>query len=137
MKGFIAFGILVAVILLGLGLWTATPQGGGGLGEEGDAGVDAPREGEGVVQDDSDGVVRIQDGRFEPASVQVPPNSVVTFLNRDDAPRGIDFEDDQFEDAEEIAPGGAHTIEAPASGRFDYELTDDPEVTGTIVVEQE
>ena len=145
MKGFLAFGVLMAVILLGLGLWTATEQGGGGLGDEGGAGMDreGQREGspgvvaedrEGAAQDDSEGLVEIRDGQFTPATVAVPARSIVTFINRDDVARQIDFEDDRLDDAE-IAPGGSHTLEVAETGRFSFTGTGDGKPSGEIVVE--
>lgn len=144
MKGFIAFGALLAVILLGLGLWTATPMGGGGLGEQGGAGRDELDGDPGVVaedreleqpaqepaQDDSDGRVEIRDGEITPGTVEVPPRSVVTFLNRDDVGRAIDFEDERLDDAE-VRAGGAHTVEVPAEGTFAFSVGEDE---GEIVV---
>ena len=140
MKGFIAFGALLAVILLGLGLWTATPMGGGGLGEEGGAGPDQigddpgvaaeDRELEQPAQDDSEGRVEIRDGEITPGTVEVPPRSVVTFLNRDDVARAIDFENERLDDAE-VRAGGAHTVEVPAEGTFAFSVGEDE---GEIVV---
>ena len=111
MKGLLAFGLVMGLILLGLGLWTATPMGGGGLGDEGGAGRDlqdhqegpsrgvVPQDRDGVAQDDSDSRVEIREGDFAPSTVEVPPRSTVTFLNRDDVARGIDFADPQLPDA--------------------------------------
>ena len=150
MKGFLAFAVVLGLILLGIGVWTATPQGGGGLGEEGGAGQDlqdqeqgqspgvVPQERPGdAARSQTEGIVFIEDGALEPARLVAAPNSVVTILNEDDVAHGIDFEDDQLQDAEEIAPGDAHTVEVGASGRFTYELTGDAEASGTIVVQEE
>ena len=145
MKGFLAFGAMLAVILLGLGLWTATPQGGGGLGDDGGAGLDRQGEQEaspGVVaedresvdQDNSEGRVEIRDGAFSPATVEVPARSVVTFINRDDVVRRIDFEDQRFDDAE-IRAGGSHTVEVTETGRFRFTGSGDGDPRGVIVVE--
>lgn len=145
MKLFLAFGLMMAVILLGLGLWTATPQGGGGLGEEGGAGQDLqdreqgaspgviPQDRDGVAQDNSDGRVEIRDGAVAPSSIEVTPRSVVTFLNRDDVAREVEFADQKLPGAE-IRPGGAHTVEVPATGRFPFTIGGDDAVTGTLVV---
>lgn len=145
MKGFLAFGALLAVILLGLGLWTASPMGGGGLFDDGGAGQDlqdreqgpargvVPQDRDGADQQEVQGRVEIVDGRFGPATVEVPPESVVTFINRDDVPRGIDFEDDRLRDAE-IRAGGAHTVMVSEAGRFPFTATGDSEAAGEIVV---
>ncbi len=145
MKGFLAFGVLIAVILLGLGLWTATPMGGGGLGDEGGAGQDlqgteqgppagvVPQDRDGVAQDDSDGRIEIRNGDFRPATVEVPPRSIVTFLNRDDVARRINFADEGLRDAE-VRAGGAHTVEVPGAGRFPFTVGGDDGEAGTIVV---
>lgn len=137
----------MAVILLGLGLWTATPMGGGGLFDDGGAGRDlqdqeqgpsrgvVPQDRDGVEQDDSQGRVEIRDGRFTPSTVEVPPDSTVTFLNRDDVSRAIDFEDDRLRDAE-IRPGGAHTVRVHEAGRFPFTATGEAEAAGEIVVRQ-
>lgn len=148
MKGFFAFGALLAVILLGLGIWTATEQGGGGLGDEGGAGRDRPEQQDGdpgvvaedrgsdePVQDDSEGRVEIRDGKFSPSTVEVPVRSVVTFINRDDVARRIDFEDDQLEDAE-IAAGASHTLEVTEAGRYSFTGNGDGEPSGDLVVRE-
>lgn len=147
MKGFLAFGALPAVIGLGLGLWTATPMVGGGLTEEGGAGQDLQGREQGpapgVVPQDRDGAaeeeevqgrVEIEDGRFTPSPIEVPRGAVVTFINRDYVPRGIDFEDDRLRDATEIRAGGAHTVMVSEAGRFPFTATGDGEAAGEIVV---
>lgn len=145
MKGFLAFGALLAVILLGLGLWTATPQGGGGLGDDGGAGLDrqeqqepspgvAAEDREGQAQDDSEGRVEIRDGEFSPTTVKVPARSVVTFINRDDRTRSIDFQDARFDDAE-IEAGASHSLEVTETGRFAFSGSGDGAPSGEIVVE--
>ncbi|CAA9496367.1 MAG: hypothetical protein AVDCRST_MAG69-1633 [uncultured Solirubrobacteraceae bacterium] len=145
MRAILGFGAVLAVILLGLGLWTATPQGGGGLGEDGGAGVDRQGRQEaspGVVaedredaeQDGSEGRVEIREGEFSPATVVVPAGSIVTFINRDDVVRRIDFEDERFDDAE-IRAGGSHTLEVTGTGRFPFTGSGDGNPSGEIVVE--
>ncbi len=140
------FGALMAAILLGLGLWTATPMGGGGLGDEGGAGQDVqdlepgpsggvvPQDRDGVAQDGSEGRVEIQDGRFSPATVEVPPNSVVTFINRDDVAHRVDFEDKAVKDSKEIPPGEAYVAELPREGRYKFSDPTDKAMKGTVVV---
>ena len=142
MKGFLAFGALLAVILVGLGLWTATPMGGGGLTEDGGAGreVEGDEPAPGIVPDRDgaaeeekvQGRVEIVDGRIEPSTVEVPRGSVVTFINRDDTPRAIDFADDRLRDAE-IPAGGAHTMMISESGRFPFTVGGDSEAAGEVV----
>ena len=141
MKGFLAFGAMLAVILLGLGLWTATPQGGGGLGDDGGAGADhqgspgvVAEDRESVDQDDSEGLVEIRDGELSPTTVEVPAGSIVTFINRDDVERRIDFEDERFDDAE-IRAGGSHTLEVTDTGRFPFTGDGDGNSSGEIIVE--
>lgn len=145
MKGFLAFGLMLAVILLGLGLWTATPQGGGGLGDEGGAGADRQGAGNadpGVVaedrespeQDNSEGRVEIRDGQLSTKTVEAPARSIITFINRDDVARKIDFEDEGLDDAE-IGPNGSHTLEVTETGRFPFTVSGEGNASGAIVVE--
>lgn len=133
MKGFLAFGALLGVILLGLGLWSATPRGGGGLGDEGGAGLDRQDVEDGVAQDNSEGRIEIRDGKFSPATVELPARSVVTFINRDDATRRIDFEGDRFEDVE-IEGGRSHTFEVEEAGRISFTGDAEGDPTGEIIV---
>ena len=146
MRGLLAFGALLAVILLGLGLWTATPMGGGGLFDDGGAGQDVQTEERGTAEPgiipDRDGAaeeekvqgrVEIVDGRPVPSTVRVPRASVVTFINRDDVVRAIDFEDDRLRDAD-IRPGGAHTFTVSEAGRFPFSTAGDGEAVGELVV---
>lgn len=147
MKGLVIFGVLLGLLVLGLGLWTATPMGGGGLGDEGGPGQDVqdqeqgpsrgvvPQDRDGVTQEKGQGRVSIREGQFMPSTVEVPPKSIVTFINRDDVARGIDFADDRLKDAE-IRPGGAHTVELPATGRFSFTATGGADDAGEIVVQR-
>ena len=136
-KGILAFLAFLAVILLGLGIWTATPMGGGGLGDEGPAGgaggVATPDSAE-TASDRSEGAVDIVDGRFEPETVEVIGQGNVTFINRDDVPHGLDFEDESIDDVERIAPGAAHVAEMPGEGRYPFSDPTDPDLKGTVVV---
>ncbi|CAA9497869.1 MAG: hypothetical protein AVDCRST_MAG69-1714 [uncultured Solirubrobacteraceae bacterium] len=137
-KGIIAFLAFLAVVLLGIGIWTATPMGGGGLGEEGVAaggagGVATPESPE-SEKDRSEGVVNIVDGRFEPETVEVIGQANVSFINRDDVPHGLDFEDESIEDVERIAPGAAHVVKMPGDGRYAFSDPADPGLKGTVVV---
>lgn len=145
-KGILAFMALLAVILIGVGVWTATPMGGGGLGEEGGAGNTVrdeeqgqlpgvvPQDRDGVAQDSSEGRVEIIDGRFEPSTVEVIGRSNVTFINRDDVAHGVDFEDESIPDRERIPPGRSYVVEMPETGRFTYTDPTSPGVEGTVVV---
>ncbi len=117
MKGPLTFLALLGVIILGIGLWVATPQGGGGIGEEGPAGgaggVATPESVNDDAQDRSEGTVDITEKGFQPGTVEVIGQGQVTFINRDDVAHGIDFEDDAVKDAKRIPPGEAHVVEMP------------------------
>lgn len=136
-KGILAFLAFLGVVLLAIGIWTATPMGGGGLGQGGPAGgaggVATPGSAE-VVKDRSEGAVDIVDGRFEPATVEVIGQANVTFINRDDVAHGLDFEDEDIGDVDSIAPGAAHVAEMPGEGRYPFTDPTDPGLEGTVVV---
>ncbi len=63
----------------------------------------------------------------------MPRGSVVTFINRDYVPRGIDFEDDRLRDATEMRAGGAHTVMVSEAGRFPFTATGDGQAAGEIL----
>lgn len=138
MKGPLAFLALLAVILIGLGIWVATPQGGGGVGEQGPAGgaggVATPETVNDDAQDRSEGSVDIVDGAFEPRTVEVIGQAQVTFINRDDVAHGIDFEDRKVKDRRRIAPGESYVAELPGEGRFEFSDPTDKAMNGTAVV---
>ncbi len=138
MKGPLAFLAVLAVIIIGIGLWMATPQGGGGIGEEGPAGgaggVATPETVDDDAQDRSEGSVDIVGGAFKPRTVQVVGQPQVTFINRDDVAHGIDFKDEKVKDRKRIAPGEAYVAELPGEGRFEFTDPTDKAMKGTVVV---
>ena len=138
MKGPLAFLALLAVIIIGIGLWVATPMGGGGIGEEGPAGgaggVATPGTVDDDAQDRSEGAVDIVDGAFKPGTVEVVGQGQVTFINRDDVAHGIDFEDEAIKDRKRIAPGEAYVAELPGEGRYEFSDPTDEGMRGTAVV---
>ena len=139
MKGPLTFLAVLGVIIIGLGVWVATPQGGGGLGEEdgpagGAGGVATPESATDVAQDRSEGAVEIVDGAFKPRTVEVVGQSQVTFINRDDVAHGIDFEDADVKDRKEIPPGESYVVEMPGNGRYAFSDPTDDSMKGTVVV---
>lgn len=58
----------------------------------------------------------------------------MTFTDRDDVAHGLDFEDEDIEDVERIAPGAAHVAEMPGEGRYSFSDPPDPSLEGTVVV---
>ena len=138
MKGPLTFLALLGVIIIGLGIWVATPQGGGGIGDDGPAGgaggVATPGSAD-DAQDRSEGAVDIVGGAFKPRTVEVVGQAQVTFINRDDVAHRIDFEDDAIKDSKRIAPGAAYIADLPAGkGRFAFSDPTDQNMTGTVVV---
>ncbi len=138
MKGPLAFLALLGVIIIGLGIWVATPEGGGGVGEDGPAGgaggVSTPATVDDDAQDRSEGAVDIVDGAFRPSTVEVVGQPQVTFINRDDVAHGIDFEDDKVKDRRRIPPGEAYVADLPGEGRFEFSDPTAEGVKGTVVV---
>ncbi len=138
MKGPLTFLALLGVIILGLGLWVATPEGGGGIGEEGPAGgaggVATPASVADDAQDRSEGAVDITGEGFEPRTVEVVGQGQVTFINRDDVAHGVDFEDDAIKDARRIPPGEAYVVEMPGEGRFSFSDPTADGTRGTVIV---
>ena len=138
MKGPLTFVALLAVIIIGLGVWVATPQGGGGIGEDGPAGgaggVATPETVDDDAQDRSEGAVDIVGGAFKPRTVEVVGQPQVTFINRDDVAHRIDFEDEKVKDSGQIAPGGSYVAELPGEGRFPFSDPTDKAMKGTVVV---
>ena len=137
MRGPLAFLALLAVIIIGIGVWIATPMGGGGVGEDGPAGgaggVATPETMDDDAQDRSEGSVDIVGGTFEPRTVEVIGQLQVTFVNRDDVAHGIDFEDEAIEDSERIPPGESYVAELPREGRYEFSDPTQDGTRGTIV----
>ncbi len=136
MKGPLTFLALLAVIIIGLGIWVATPDGGGGVGEDGPAGgaggVSTP--GFDDASDRSEGSVEIVGDRFKPSTVEVVGQPNVTFINRDDVAHRVDFEDKAVKDSKEIPPGEAYVAELPREGRYKFSDPNDKAMKGTVVV---
>lgn len=133
MKGIIAFIAFLAVLIVGLGLWVATPQGGGGLGQD-DGPTNVSRANQQTPADRDDGVVTIKDRKFKPKTARVLANTSVTFTNRDNTAHGVDFDDKKLKDRPRIPAGGLYAVEMPGKGRFAYHCPIHPEMKGAIVV---
>lgn len=134
MKGLLIFGAALAVLAVGLGIWVATPQGGGSLASEDDAANINKANQDDTVSDRDDGVVYMRKRQFEPKTTRALVRTSVTFTNRDDVTHGVDFEDKRLKDRSEIEPGASYAVEMPAEGRFPYHCPIHPEMKGTIVV---
>lgn len=140
MKTVLYVGIAFGLILLGFGVFGAfsgDDDVGGGLTNEGG--------GENVAEEveprpfnpQTEGQVRIEDGEFQPSTVEALPETRVTFLNRDDVAHGIEFEGGDIDDVPEIAPGGTGVVEAPEEGSYSFSSTADRDMTGTLEVREE
>ncbi len=129
---------LLGVLIIGLGIWVAFPEGGGGIGEEGPAGgaggVATPESANNDEQDRSEGAVDIVDGSFKPTRVEVVGQSQVTFVNRDDVEHGVDFEDPEIKDRKRIAPGESYVVELPGKGEYKFADPTGDGMSGTVVV---
>ncbi len=136
MKGLLIFGAALGLLILGLGIWVATPQGGGGLGNEGDSANINEANQDDTVSDRDDGVVYMRNRQFKPKMARVLSGTSVTFTNRDDVTHGVDFKDKRLKDRPKIAPGGSYAVEPPAKGRYAYRCPIHPEMKGTIVVSE-
>ena len=140
MKTLLLVGIAFGLILLGFGVvgaFSGSDDVGGGLtdggGGENVAEEVEPRQ----FNPQTEGQVVIENGEFNPSTVEVLPDTPVTFVNRDDVAHGIDFEGGELEDVEEIAPGESQVVEVPGEGSFSFSSTEDEQMTGTIEIQDE
>lgn len=84
-----------------------------------------------VAQDGA--AVSIVDFAFEPASVEVPAGSTVTWTNTGAAPHTVTADDGSF-DSGQLAPGATFSQTFDSRGDFIYHCTIHPQMTGTISV---
>jgi plastocyanin len=77
--------------------------------------------------------VSIVDFAFEPASLEVPVGTTVTWTNAGAAPHTVTADDGAF-DSGELAPGASFSQTFDTAGSFAYHCEIHPDMTGTIVV---
>lgn len=100
----------VAVALLAiLGL----SVGGAACGGDSDTGAAANSAGPDPL------VITIEDFAFSPADLRVPPGSVVTVVNEDDAPHTATADDGSFDSAE-LDQGESNEITLPETGEVAF-----------------
>jgi plastocyanin len=109
------FGMLVGV-LAAISVLTLTP-GGGLLGADAQDGA----------------AVTIVDFAFQPASLEVPAGSTVTWTNSDAATHTVTDDSGAF-DSGRLAPGASFSQTLDTAGTFTYHCEIHPQMVGTIVV---
>ena len=77
--------------------------------------------------------VSIVDFAFQPASLEVPVGTTVTWTNAGAAPHTVTADDGAF-DSGELAPGASFSQTFDTAGSFAYHCEIHPNMTGTIVV---
>jgi plastocyanin len=85
-----------------------------------------------VAAQDS-GAVTIVDFAFDPASLEVPVGSAVTWTNTGAAPHTVTADDGAFNSGE-LAPGATFSQTFDAAGTFAYHCEIHPDMTAAIVV---
>ena len=107
---------MIAGVLAAFGLLTLAP-GLGLLGAEAQDGA----------------AVSIVDFAFQPASMQVPAGTTVTWTNSGAATHTVTADNDAF-DSGRLAPGASFSQTFAAAGTFTYHCEIHPQMIGTIVV---
>src|SRR5829696_1777671 len=77
--------------------------------------------------------VTIVDFAFQPASLEVPAGTTVTWTNSGAAPHTVTADDGAF-DSDRLAPGATFSQTFDTAGTFTYHCEIHPQMTGTIVV---
>jgi plastocyanin len=77
--------------------------------------------------------VAIVDFAFQPASLEVPAGTTVTWTNGGAAPHTVTADDGAF-DSGQLAPGASFSQTFDTAGTFTYHCEIHPQMTGTIVV---
>jgi plastocyanin len=79
------------------------------------------------------GEVAIRDFSFQPATLEVPAGTHVTWTNADPAPHTVSATDGAF-DSGQLDPGASFTAPMEQAGRFEYLCQIHPSMTGAVVV---
>lgn len=77
--------------------------------------------------------VSIANFAFDPAELEVPAGTEVTWTNRDQAPHTVTADGGAF-DSGSLEPGDSFSVSVEGNGPVTYACTIHPEMTGTIVV---
>ena len=77
--------------------------------------------------------VTIVDFAFQPASLEVPAGTAVTWTNSGAAPHTVTADDGAFDSAR-LAPGANFSQTFGTTGTFTYHCEIHPQMTGTVVV---
>ena len=77
--------------------------------------------------------VTIVDFAFQPASLEVPAGSTVTWMNSGAAPHTVTADEGAF-DSDRLAPGASFSQTFDTAGTFTYHCEIHPQMTGTVVV---
>lgn len=125
----VVVGAIIAVIL-----WTQQPQQSTSTPQTTDTSSN------GSLQNAGEVTVRMQNTKFNPASITIKKGTKVTWVNEDsirhnvvatdsDNTGGLPTQNDLF------GKGGSYSFTFETSGTFRYHCTPHPFMTGTIVVE--
>jgi plastocyanin len=77
--------------------------------------------------------VSIVDFAFQPASIEVPAGSTVTWTNTGAAPHTVTADDGSF-DSGKLGPGASFNQTFTTPGTYTYHCEVHPQMTGTVVV---
>jgi plastocyanin len=87
----------------------------------------------GSVQAQGGTAVSIVDFAFQPASIEVPAGSTVTWTNTGGAPHTVTADNGAF-DSGQLAPGASFSQTFTTPGTYTYHCDIHPRMTGTVVV---
>ena len=87
----------------------------------------------GSVHAQSGTAVSIVDFAFQPASIEVPAGSTVTWTNAGAAPHTVTADDGSF-DSGQLKPGATFSQTFSTPGTYTYHCEIHPQMTGTVVV---
>lgn len=82
--------------------------------------------------DENASTVRISNGAFDPAQVEVASGTPVTFVNEDTVPHTLSFEG--LFDTPEIPAGSSYPVTLEGTGTATYHDEANPEMQGTITL---
>jgi plastocyanin len=82
--------------------------------------------------DENEPTVRVSNGAFDPAQVEVASGTPVTFVNEDTVPHTLSFEG--LFDTPEIPAGSSYPVTLEGTGTATYRDEANPEMEGTITL---
>jgi plastocyanin len=80
--------------------------------------------------------IEVSDFVFSPGEIEIVPGTTVTWFNEGDADHTVTGDDDEF-DSGELEEGDSFSITFEDEGEFDYHCDIHPDMTGTVIVEEE